>query len=91
MRIGFENPWVELMLEQAWIVRQMSETAAKCIDTDLLFDALALRDYGLHPSAERLNPLEFHGKRRAPTPRRSPSSDPERRAQAPPRKESGAS
>lgn len=68
----FINPWFELVLEQTWIVRQATETAAKCIDPELMLDPQALSDYCLEPTEERLNPLEFHGKRRAAVPRKRP-------------------
>lgn len=69
MRTDFNNPWLEAMLEQMWFVRQATDTAAKCIDPELLHDAQALSDYCLQPTERRLNPLEFHGKRRSPAPR----------------------
>jgi hypothetical protein len=66
MTNNFPNAWVEVVLEQLWIVRQTTSVVAKCIDTELLCDPQALTDYCLNPSEERLNPLEFHGKRCAP-------------------------
>ena len=87
LRISFNNPWIDAMLEQAWIVSQVTGTVAKCIDPELLSDAQALSDYCLHPSEERLNPLEFHGKRRDATPRRAVPGQPERRAPSPRRKD----
>ena len=80
MQINFGNPWVDMMLRQVWIVGQVSEVAVKCVDPQLLSDPQSLSDYCLYPTEERLNPLEFHGKRRLPSPRRSPSSKSERRA-----------
>lgn len=64
MRSSFPNPWVEVILEQMWIVRQSTDLVARVIDPELLMDPQAMVDYCLHPSAERLNPLEFHGRRR---------------------------
>ncbi len=65
MTSSFHNPWVESMLGQMWIYRQATEVAAKCIDTELLHDAEVLTDYCMQPSEQRLNPLEFHGRRRS--------------------------
>lgn len=78
MRNSFSNPWVEIILEQMWIVRQTSEVLVRSIDFELLLDPKALTDYCLNPSEEILNPLEFHGKRRSPTPQRLRWSNSER-------------
>jgi hypothetical protein len=48
-----------------WIYRQATDVLVKCIDVELLSDPQALTQYCLHPSEQRLNPLEFHGKRRS--------------------------
>jgi len=64
MRSSFPNPWAEVIIEQMGIVRQSTNVVARCIDPELLLDPQAVVEYRLHPSAERLNPLEFHGKRR---------------------------
>lgn len=64
MTSNFSNPWFDAMLEQMWIVRHATETAAKCIDPELISDPQALTDYCLEPTEQRLNPLEFHGRRR---------------------------
>lgn len=61
MNENFRNPWAELLLQQLWVYRQASAMAAKAVDADLLRDPA---DYYLNPSKQRLNPLEFHGKRR---------------------------
>jgi len=73
MRSSFQNPWAEVILNQTWIVWQTAEVVARSIDFELLLDPQALTDYCLNPSEKRLNPLEFHGKRRSPRPRGSPS------------------
>ncbi len=65
MTSSLPNPWAEVILEQMWIVRQTTTLVARSIDAELLCDPQALTDYCLNPSEERLNPLEFHGKRRA--------------------------
>lgn len=64
----FNNPWAELMLEQMWLYQQAAGVASKCIDAELLLDSQALTDHCLEPSMPRLNPLEFHGKRRPGAP-----------------------
>ncbi len=64
----FNNPWAELMLEQMWLCQQAADVASKCMDAQLLVDSQALSDYCLRPSEPRLNPLEFHGKRRPGAP-----------------------
>lgn len=76
MTSSFHNPWVESMLGQMWIYRQATEVAAKCIDTELLHDAEVLTDYCMHPSEKRLNPLEFHGRRRHSSPQPAPVAEP---------------
>ena len=75
MTTRFDNPWFAVVLEQMWICRQATEVVAKCIDPQLLLDPQALTNYCLHPSEPRLNPLEFHGKRRLASPPWSPSSE----------------
>ncbi len=77
MRSSFSNPWVEVILEQMWITRQTTAMLASSIDFDLLLDPQAMTDYCLNPSEKRLNPLEFHGKRRASVAQRSISGKPE--------------
>lgn len=71
-RSRFPNPWV-VILEQMRIVRQTTEVIARSIDPEILLDPRTLTDYRLHPNEKRLNPLEFHGKRRLPAPRRPKS------------------
>ena len=61
MRSSSSNPWAEVIIEQMWIVRQSTNALVRCIDPELLLDPQAVVEYCLHPSAERLNPLEFHG------------------------------
>lgn len=65
MKSSFSNPWVDAVLEQMWVYCQVTEVVAKCIDAELLSDPQALTQCCLHPSEQRLNPLEFHGKRRS--------------------------
>jgi hypothetical protein len=73
MTSSYNNAWLDAVLEQIWFVRQATDVAAKSIDPQLLRDPQAMTDYCLNPTAQRLNPLEFHGKRRSPRPRGSPS------------------
>jgi hypothetical protein len=80
MTSSFINPWVEMILQQMWIVRQTTSMVARSIDTELLGDPQALTDYCLNPTEKRLNPLEFHGRRRAPQAQHSRSGNPERDA-----------
>lgn len=65
MKTSFHNPWAEAVLEQMWVYCQATEVLAKCIDAEHLSDPQALTQYCLHPAEPRLNPLEFHGKRRS--------------------------
>lgn len=65
MKTNFSNPWVDAVIEQMWVYCQATEVLVKCIDAELLSDPQALTQYCLHPSEQRLNPLEFHGKRRS--------------------------
>ncbi|MEP7281451.1 MAG: hypothetical protein ABI696_05695 [Rubrivivax sp.] len=64
MTSHFPNPWAEAILEQMWIVRQTTAMLARSVDLELLLDPQAMTDYCLNPTEKRLNPLEFHGKRR---------------------------
>lgn len=68
---SFNNPWAEMMIEQLWLYRQSTEVAAKCFDAELLTDPHALSDYCLNPTEKRLNPIDFHGKRRSPSARQT--------------------
>lgn len=67
MKASLSNAWAEMMLEQLWICRQVNELVARTIDPQLLLDGQALTERCLHPTEQRLNPLEFHGKRRSPS------------------------
>ena len=64
MRTSLNNPWVDAVIEQMWVYCQATDVLAKCIDAELLSDPQALTQSCLNPSEQRLNPLEFHGKRR---------------------------
>ena len=74
MRTSSNNPWVDAVIEQMWIYCQAIDVVAKSIDVDLLSDPQALSQYCLYPSERRLNPLEFHGKRRSAAPAASASA-----------------
>lgn len=78
MLTSLNNQWFKAMLNQVWIYQQTTEVMAKCIDPDLLLDPQAMTDYCLHPTEKRLNPLEFHGKRRSSGSEGSPTSNHER-------------
>lgn len=78
MTAHFNNPWVELWHEQMWFCRQITDVAAKTIDLDLPPDPQALSDRCLCPMEPRLNPFEFHGKRRSTPPRVATSNGFER-------------
>lgn len=75
MPVRFNNTWVNVWLNQMWICRQVTDVVAKTMDSDLWLDPQALTGRGLRPSEPRLNPLEFHGKRRSPPPRATPRNE----------------
>lgn len=66
MKTPFHKRWASMMLAPMWIHHQTTEVMVKCIDPELLRDPRALNNYWLEPAEERLNPLEFHGKRASP-------------------------
>lgn len=68
MLSSFNNPWLVVTIDPLWAVRQATETFAKCIDPDLLTDPQSMADYCTDPSEQRLNPFDFHGKRRPASP-----------------------
>ena len=70
MKTALRNPWAAL-LKQVWLYQQANTFAVRCIESRPMHDPLALSG----PSGKVLNPLEFHGKRRSPTPRRAPTGD----------------
>jgi len=82
MKTSFNNPWFDAVLEQMWAYCQATEVVARSIDTELLSDPQALTQYCLHPSEKRLNPLEFHGKRRSAA-SAAPTSKPRARCRHP--------
>lgn len=71
MTAGINNVWVDVWIEHLWICWQATDVAARTIDFDLQLGPRALADRCLHPREPRLNPLEFHGKRRSAPPRPS--------------------
>ncbi len=83
MTAHLNNPWVNLWLEQMWLGARITDTASKCVDAELLLDPQALTEHCLEPNEPRLNPLDFHGKRRSTPRRASPSRGLERTPQAP--------
>lgn len=69
MTASINNPWVDVWIQQMWICWQATDVVAKTMESDLRLDPLTLADRCLHPREPRLNPLEFHGKRRSVPPR----------------------
>ena len=59
------NPYALWMRDQARVSRQRAEVA-EGLDFVLLLDPQAVSDFWLQPAEPRLNPIEFHGKRRSP-------------------------
>lgn len=74
MTARFNNRWFEAWLEQIAVCCHVANTMAKTADPELWLDPTAWTDYWLNPYRERSNPLEFHGKRRSKSPRRTQSS-----------------
>ena len=70
MTSRFNTPWVKAWLEQMWVCSQVTDVVAKTVGSDLRLHPQALPDRALYPNEPRLNPLEFHGKRRS-APRRT--------------------
>jgi hypothetical protein len=68
MTTNFIHAWAAMVLEQLWVYRQVNALVARSIDPELLRDRQALAEFSIRPSEPRLNPLEFHGKRRSPVP-----------------------
>lgn len=75
---SFDNPWIDLALQQMWLYRQSVEVAAKCLDAELLASPQAFTDHCLNPTERRLNPIEFHGRRRPAATKRPSSAEPPR-------------
>lgn len=71
MLSSFNNPWFTAVTDPLWAVRTATETAARCIDTELLADPQSLTDYCTEPREQRLNPFDFHGRRRPVPPVRA--------------------
>ncbi len=71
MLSSFNNPWFTAVTDPLWAVRTASETAARCIDAELLADPQSLTDYCIEPMEQRLNPFDFHGRRRPVPPVRA--------------------
>lgn len=76
MTTRFNPPWLDLWLEQVWACAQVGEVVAKTMDPQLLLDPEVRTASRPNRFEDRLNPLEFHGKRQRPsthriTPRRT--------------------
>jgi hypothetical protein len=67
MTTSLIHAWAAIVLEQLWVYRQVNALVARSIDPELLLDRQALTEFCIRPAEPRLNPLEFHGKRRSPT------------------------
>ncbi|MEO8057244.1 MAG: hypothetical protein ABI671_02885 [Burkholderiales bacterium] len=62
------NLWVEALVKQMWVCTQIADVVAKTVGSDLRPDLQTQNDASLRPIEPRLNPLEFHGKRRSASP-----------------------
>ena len=71
MKVSFGNMWIGLVLQQTCNYRLANAVMAKSLETCLPVGPQTLVDCRLPASEERLNPLEFHGKRRPVWPLRS--------------------
>lgn len=69
MKTRFDPPWALAMREQMWFLGKASEAIVKCIDSKVLRGSPAPHDCCVEPLGERLNPLEFHGRRCCDAPR----------------------
>lgn len=54
MLSSFNNPWFTVAADPLSAWRQAAEAAARCLDADLRAE----------PNGQRLNPFDFHGRRR---------------------------
>lgn len=51
---GFPGPWVQWVVEQIWVVRQITCIVARRIDVELPRDPQAMAGYGLKPIKEQV-------------------------------------
>lgn len=68
MAIPLNHAWVEIFLEQMWVCRQVTDVVARTVGSGLLAHPHALDDRHPYPNEPRLNPLDFHGRRRSAAP-----------------------
>jgi hypothetical protein len=61
MKTRFDPPWA--LAEQLWLFGKASEVIVKCIDSKVLRGSTAAHDCCVESLDQRLNPLEFHGRR----------------------------
>ena len=66
MRRHIPTTWAGLVLAQMKFMRQSTDLLTGKADTEHRSDAQARPVGGRNPADGRLNPIEFHGKRRAP-------------------------
>ena len=71
MKRNFKDMWIQLALGQVLSYRLATAVAAKGLAISAAPGSKVLDACGPPRSARFLNPLEFHGKRRSPTPRQS--------------------
>lgn len=64
MLSSFNNPWFTVVTDPLWTFRQATQTAARCVDAEFLSDLQALVSDGAEQREQRLNPFDFHGRRR---------------------------
>ena len=74
MKDKFANVWIDPVLQQACNYRLTRELMTKGMEACLQVGPQTRVDCCMPPSDERLNPLEFHGKRCAEGPRRPQAS-----------------
>lgn len=71
MLSSFRNPWLALAADPLWSVRLAAEAAAKCAGAELFGDAKDTAGACGEQRDARLDPFEFHGRRRTPRARRA--------------------
>lgn len=61
------DPWTEVIISQFRILQRTTEVVASTFDPHRLLDRHGVTGDGPDLARPRLNPLEFHGKRRSTT------------------------
>lgn len=80
MRSSYPYRWAEVILEQMLIARQITGVLARSVDLERLPLPQAKADNCENQAKDRLNPLEFHGRRHSPAPKCSRAGHPEHSA-----------